>query len=84
MLVSALIETGGRALTAADERYAAALASAGGGAAADANMISLLSSYIFTPHTYVLFNSGGGADIVSMASSFPPSRRLHHKIDRVR
>jgi hypothetical protein len=42
-------------------------------------MISVLSSYIFTPHTYVLFNSGGGADLVSMASSFPPSIRLQHK-----
>lgn len=63
----------GKNPAAADERYAALLAGAGGGAAADANTISLLSSYIFTPNTYVIFNSGGGADSVSMASTSPPA-----------
>jgi hypothetical protein len=58
---------------AADKRYAAVLTSAGASAQTDANAISVLSSYIFTPHTYVIFNSIGGADNVSMATTFPPA-----------
>ena len=58
---------------AADRRYAAVLANAGAGAQTDANAISVLSSYIFTPHTYVIFNSAGGADNVSMTTPFPPA-----------
>lgn len=58
---------------AADKRYAAVLANAGASARTDANAISVLSSYIFSPHTYVLFNSAGGADNVSMATPFPPA-----------
>jgi hypothetical protein len=57
---------------AADQRYAAILANAGNNALADANTVSLLSSYLFTPHLYVLFNSSGGADTSSMSSTFPP------------
>lgn len=59
---------------AADERYAAVLANAGASAQTDANAISVLSSYIFTPHTYVIFNAAGGADNVSMSTSFPPAQ----------
>lgn len=59
---------------AADKRYAAVLANAGASTQTDANSISVLSSYIFTPHTYVIFNSAGGADTVSMAASFPPAQ----------
>lgn len=58
---------------AADKRYAAVLANAGAGVQTDANAISVLSSYIFTPHTYVIFNSAGGADTVSLANTFPPA-----------
>ncbi|HKR13794.1 MAG TPA: hypothetical protein VJT15_17140 [Pyrinomonadaceae bacterium] len=57
----------------ADQRYAALLASTGGNMLADANTISLLSSYIFTPQTYVVFNHQGGADTSWMPSSFPPA-----------
>lgn len=42
---------------AADQRYAAMLANSGNNAQADANTISLLASYIFTPHFYLIFNS---------------------------
>lgn len=58
---------------AADQRYAALLASTGSNMMADANTVSLLSSYIFTPQTYVVFNHQGGADGSWMPSSFPPA-----------
>ena len=47
--------------TAADQRYAAMLVSTANNMAADANTISLLSSHIFTPHSYVIFNPDGSA-----------------------
>jgi len=58
---------------AADRRYATMLANTGSNMLADANTISLLSSYIFTPHTYVVFNNEGGADSSWTRSSFPPA-----------
>jgi hypothetical protein len=58
---------------AADQRYAIMLANTGGNMLADANTISLLSSYIFTPHLYLIFHTEGGADSYTMASSFPPA-----------
>src|SRR5687768_35953 len=45
--------------TAADARYNAMLASAAANPQSDANTVSLLSSYIFTPHLYVTFSAGG-------------------------
>ena len=45
--------------TAADVRYNAMLASAAANPQTDANTVSLLSSYIFTPHLYVTFTAGG-------------------------
>jgi hypothetical protein len=58
---------------AADQRYANMLANTGGDMLADANTISLLSSYVFTPHMYVFFNTDGAASTSSMATSFPPA-----------
>jgi hypothetical protein len=58
---------------AADQRYAAMLASTRGSASADANTISLLSSYIFTPHLYVIFNTEGSASWSMPSVSFPPA-----------
>lgn len=58
---------------AADQRYAAMLASTRGSASADANTISLLSSYIFTPHLYVIFNTEGNASWSMPPASFPPA-----------
>jgi len=51
---------------AADQRYAAMLANTGNNMAADANTVSLLSSYIFTPNSYVIFNTEGAASASSM------------------
>lgn len=55
---------------AADRRFAALLARAGGDAKTDANTISLLTSYLFTPHIFVQFN-GGGANTSSTGRSTP-------------
>lgn len=57
----------------ADLRYAAMLANIGGNVLADPNLVSLLSSYIFTPHLYVLFNTEGSASWTMPPSSFPPA-----------
>ena len=58
---------------AADRRYSLMLANAGGNMSADANTISILSSYIFTPHLYVVFNRSGGADTAQMRPPSPPA-----------
>lgn len=58
---------------AADQRYSALLARTKGNMVADANTISLLSSYIFTPETYVVFDTQGSADISWMRSPLPPA-----------
>ena len=55
----------------ADQRYAAMLANTGGNLAADANTISLLSSYIFTPQTYVVFNTDGAASHAAAPTTSP-------------
>jgi hypothetical protein len=57
---------------AADQRYATMLANTGGNMMTDPNIISLLSSYIFTPHLYVIFGTDGGASW-TMPPSFPPA-----------
>jgi len=44
---------------AADERYAAMLSNAAANPQTDANTVSLLSSYLFTPHFFVEFTSEG-------------------------
>jgi hypothetical protein len=54
---------------AADRRYAAMLANTGANLLADPNTISLLSSYVFTPHLYVIFGTDGGASWSAPASS---------------
>ena len=58
---------------AADQRYASMLANAGNNPLSDANTVSLLSSYIFTPRTYVTFSDTGAADSSWPASPFPPA-----------
>lgn len=59
--------------TAADQRYAVLLAKTGDDMLADANTISFLSSYIFTPHAYVIFNSHGVEGISGNPSVLPPA-----------
>lgn len=56
---------------AADQRYAAMLANTSGNMLADANTPSLLSSYVFTPHLYVIFNTEGAASYSQMRALAP-------------
>ena len=56
----------------ADARYAALLASSTNNQQADANTVSLLSSYIFTPHLYITFN-GTSTSSSSMSSTITPA-----------
>jgi hypothetical protein len=57
---------------AADERYAVMLDTAARNVLSDANTVSLLSSYLFTPHVYVSFH-GGGMSYSMMGSGPPPA-----------
>lgn len=57
--------------TAADPRYAALLASSTNNPQADANTVSLLSSYIFTPHLYVTFSGNGSSSSQSSSTMTP-------------
>ena len=47
---------------AADRRYAALVANAEANSQSDANTVSLLSSYLFTPHLFVTFTPDGGTN----------------------
>lgn len=58
--------------SAADSRYAALLASSANNPQADANTVSLLSSYIFTPHLYIIF-SGTGTTSSQSSSTITPA-----------
>ncbi len=58
---------------AADERYASLLDIAARNELADANTVSLLSSYLFTPFSYVTFNGGGGSYSRSGRETLPPN-----------
>lgn len=57
---------------AADSRYAAMLASAANNPQSDANTVSLLSSYIFTPYLTVIF-TGNGASTSQRSENVPPA-----------
>ena len=56
--------------TPADQRYAAMLAMAASNLQSDANTVSMLSSYLFTPHAFVLF-TGNSASTISSRNSEP-------------
>lgn len=56
---------------AADERYAAMLSIAAASPQSDANTASLLSSYIFTPHLYVMFVEGGSSSSLTSKTTPP-------------
>jgi hypothetical protein len=57
---------------AADQRYARLLRIAETDLKTDANTVSLLSSYLFTPHTFVTFEPGGGQQSSQMNQRTPP------------
>jgi hypothetical protein len=55
---------------AADERYAALVGRAALDPASDANTVSLLASYIFTPTLYMTFSADGGSSANSWGRDF--------------
>ena len=57
---------------AGDQRYAKMLAIADSDLKSDANTISLLSSYLFTPHLFVTFSPDGGQSSSSTHQRTPP------------
>lgn len=57
---------------AADQRYARLLAIAEGDFKSDANTVSLLSSYLFTPHLTVTFGPDGGQSASQTGQRTPP------------
>ena len=57
---------------AADQRFAVMMNTAARNVLSDANTVSLLSSYLFTPHVYVSFH-GGGMSYSMMGSGPPPA-----------
>ena len=56
---------------AADMRYSALLASSANNPQADANTVSLLSSYIFTPHLFMTFSNNGSSSSQSSSKIVP-------------
>ena len=57
---------------AADQRYARLLGIAETDLKSDANTVSLLSSYLFTPHLFVTFSTDGGQSSSQMNQRVPP------------
>ena len=57
---------------AADQRYARMLTIADADLKSDANTISLLSSYLFTPHFFITIEPGGGQSWSQMNQGTPP------------
>ncbi|MFN2408070.1 MAG: hypothetical protein ABR594_18650 [Pyrinomonadaceae bacterium] len=55
----------------ADERYAAMLTASANNPQSDANTVSLLSSYLFTPNLYMIF-TGSGVNSSQMSSNNTP------------
>ncbi|MDQ3906918.1 MAG: hypothetical protein M3268_01100, partial [Acidobacteriota bacterium] len=56
----------------ADRIFSSMLARAAADAAADANTVSMLSSYVFTPHMMLTIDTGGGFSTNSNGQSSPP------------
>ncbi|HEV8590155.1 MAG TPA: hypothetical protein VGQ72_14885 [Pyrinomonadaceae bacterium] len=56
----------------ADRRYAALLAVAAANLQSDANTVSLLASYLFTPHTFVTFDGNGSSVSSTSRNNGPP------------
>ena len=59
--------------TIADARYAALLASQANNPQADANTVSLLASYIFTPHLFMTISGRGGTSSSQSVSTITPN-----------
>ena len=67
-----LVDLRAKNASAADSAYAALLASSPNNPQSDANTVSLLSSYIFTPHLYITF-SGSGVSSSSSSDKITPA-----------
>ena len=70
--INFLSDLRGKNPAAADSRYAAMLASAANNPQSDANTVSLLSSYIFTPHLTVIFSGSSTSTSQSLENATPP------------
>jgi tetratricopeptide (TPR) repeat protein len=70
--INFLVDLRDKDATAADRRYAALLGSSATNPQADANTVSLLGSYIFTPRLYVMF-TGNGVNTSQMAQKITPA-----------
>ena len=57
---------------AADRRYMAMLGRAAGSMQSDANTVSLLSSYLFTPHVFVNYSGNGSTTSQTSRGGSPP------------
>lgn len=57
---------------AGDQRYASMLARAAATLQSDANTVSMLSSYLFTPHVFVAYSEGGSSTSSTGRMSPPP------------
>jgi len=55
-----------------DRRYASMLGRAAGSLQSDANTVSMLSSYLFTPHVFVAYTGGGSSSSSTGGMSSPP------------
>lgn len=62
-----------RDAAAADQRYLAMLATAKGDPASDANTVSYLTSYLFTPHLFMRIDREGNFNTSSMGPRTPPT-----------
>jgi hypothetical protein len=69
--ISFLTELRAKNAVLADTRYARLLTIASGNPQSDANTVSLLSSYIFTPNFYITFSEGGGSTSQSSSTITP-------------
>jgi hypothetical protein len=58
-------------VAAADQRYFRMLAIAANDLQTDANTVSMLSSYLFTPHLFVSFDGGGASTMSTSRNSGP-------------
>ncbi len=58
--------------TAADQRYGAMLANAVNSLQSDANTVSLLSSYLFSPHLFITFEGPGGTNVSQQSANITP------------
>jgi len=58
---------------AADQRYAVLLSLADRDLQSDANTVSILSSYLFSPHTFVTFDNNGSSVSSTSRNNGPPA-----------